>query len=323
MRDQWNREIDYLRISITDRCNLRCRYCMPEEGVTWFEHSQILTYEEIIRLCRIFYELGIRKVKVTGGEPLVRKGVPWLIRALKESCHMEQVTLTTNGVLLKEQIGGLVEAGLDGVNVSLDTLNREKFLEITRRDQLSEALDGLEEALRYQELNVKVNCVPAAYNLDEVTTIAGLAKDDPLTVRFIELMPIGQGRNKDGISEEKILGLLEQKYGVLCPYDGNMGNGPAHYYELPGFRGKIGFISAISHKFCGECNRMRLTSDGGFKTCLQYGETLDLRSLLRSGVSDTEIREQLEKEIQKKPQCHHFEKQVENIEKQNMSKIGG
>ena len=143
MRDQWNREIDYLRISITDRCNLRCRYCMPEEGVTWFEHSQILTYEEIIRLCRIFYELGIRKVKVTGGEPLVRKGVPWLIRALKESCHMEQVTLTTNGVLLKEQIGGLVEAGLDGVNISLDTLNREKFLEITRRDQLSEALDGL------------------------------------------------------------------------------------------------------------------------------------------------------------------------------------
>ena len=195
MRDQWNREIDYLRISITDRCNLRCRYCMPEEGVTWFEHSQILTYEEIIRLCRIFYELGIRKVKVTGGEPLVRKGVPWLIRALKESCHMEQVTLTTNGVLLKEQIGGLVEAGLDGVNISLDTLNREKFLEITRRDQLSEALDGLEEALRYQELNVKVNCVPAAYNLDEVTAIAGLAKDDPLTVRFIELMPIGQGRN--------------------------------------------------------------------------------------------------------------------------------
>lgn len=323
MRDQWNREIDYLRISITDRCNLRCRYCMPEEGVTWFEHSQMLTYEEIIRLCGIFYELGIRKVKVTGGEPLVRKGVPWLIRALKESCHMEQVTLTTNGVLLKEQISELVEAGLDGVNISLDTLNREKFLEITRRDQLTEALEGLGEALRYLELNVKINCVPAAYNLDEVTAIAGLAMEHPLTVRFIELMPIGQGRNHDGVSEEKILGLLEQKYGVFCPYDGNMGNGPAHYYELPGFRGKIGFISAISHKFCGECNRVRLTSDGGFKTCLQYGETLDLRSLLRSGASDTELRERLEKEILKKPQCHHFEKQVENIEKQTMSKIGG
>ena len=195
-----------LRISITDRCNLRCRYCMPEEGVTWFEHSQILTYEEIIRLCRIFYELGIRKVKVTGGEPLVRKGVPWLIRALKESCHMEQVTLTTNGVLLKEQIGGLVEAGLDGVNISLDTLNREKFLEITRRDQLSEALDGLSEALRYPELNVKVNCVPAAYNLDDVTAIAGLAKDDPLTVRFIERMPIGWnfGREDSGAAGAEV-----------------------------------------------------------------------------------------------------------------------
>lgn len=353
MRDQWNREIDYLRISITDRCNLRCRYCMPEEGVAWFEHFQVLTYEEIIRLCGMFHELGIRKVKVTGGEPLVRKGVPWLIRALKEQCHMEQVTLTTNGVLLREQIGGLVEAGLDGVNISLDTLNREKFLEITRRDLLSETLDGLWEALKYPDLNVKINCVPATYNLDEVTAIAGLAKEHPLTVRFIELMPIGQGQKDNGVSEEKILGLLAQKYGALRLYGGKMGNGPAHYYEISGFHGKIGFISAISHKFCGECNRVRMTSDGGFKTCLQYGETLDLRDLLRSGASDGEIQERIEKEILKKPQCHHFEEVMENrkadgignkiqteksqvaaseqadrnitenIEKQNMSKIGG
>ena len=322
MKDSLGRTIDYLRVSVTDRCNLRCRYCMPEEGVTWFEHSQILTYEEIIRLCRIFYELGIRKVKVTGGEPLVRKGVPWLIRALKESCHMEQVTLTTNGVLLKEQIGGLVEAGLDGVNISLDTLNREKFLEITRRDQLSEALDGLSEALRYPELNVKVNCVPAAYNLDEVTAIAGLAKDDPLTVRFIELMPIGQGRNKDGISEEKILGLLEQKYGVLCPYDGNMGNGPAHYYELPGFRGKIGFISAISHKFCGECNRVRLTSQGFLRPCLASETGCDLRALLRGGADDARLRTAIRETIWSKPREHHFEDRCMPATR-SMYRIGG
>lgn len=356
MRDQWNREIDYLRISITDRCNLRCRYCMPEEGVAWFDHSQVLMYEEIIRLCGIFHKLGIRKVKVTGGEPLVRKGVAWLIKELKEQCRMDQVTLTTNGVLLKQQIGGLREAGLDGVNVSLDTLNREKFLEITRRDLLAETLDGLWEALKYPNLNVKINCVPATYNLDEVTVIAGLAKEYPLTVRFIELMPIGQGQKNVGVSETEILELLKRQYGELRPYGEKMGNGPAHYYEIPEFQGKIGFISAISHKFCGECNRVRMTSDGGFKTCLQYGETLDLRSLLRSGASDAEIQEQIEKEILKKPQCHHFEEvmenrkadsignkiqteksqvaanglsdrniteNAENIERQNMSKIGG
>ena len=324
MIDQYGRTIDYLRLSVTDLCNYRCQYCMPADGVEKGPHGAVLSVEECGEIARAAVKLGIRKIRLTGGEPLVRRGILDICRTLRAIPELKELCLTTNGSLLPELAKPLQEAGVDRLNISLDTLRTERFREITRRGDLDDAFAGIRAAEDAGFQNLKLDTVlMGGLNDDEIEDFLSLTKEHPWEVRFIELMPIGQGRNKDGISEEKILGLLEQKYGVLCPYDGNMGNGPAHYYELPGFRGKIGFISAISHKFCGECNRVRLTSDGGFKTCLQYGETLDLRSLLRSGVSDTEIREQLEKEIQKKPQCHHFENQVENIEKQNMSKIGG
>ena len=198
MKDNWNREINYIRISVTDRCNLRCVYCMPEEGVTCFSHSEVLSYEEIIRLARIWRKLGISRVKLTGGEPLVRKNLDTLVRALKADCGMASVTLTTNGVLLKEQIKGLVDAGLDAVNISLDTLNRKKYEKITRRDRLSDTVAGIRETLRYPELTVKINCVPTEANVDEVAAIAGLAREQKLAVRFIEMMPIGLGQGKTG-----------------------------------------------------------------------------------------------------------------------------
>lgn len=332
MKDNWNREINYIRISVTDRCNLRCVYCMPEEGVTCFSHSEVLSYEEIIRLARIWRKLGISRVKLTGGEPLVRKNLDTLVRALKADCGMESVTLTTNGVLLKEQIKGLVDAGLDAVNISLDTLERKKYEKITRRDRLSDTIAGIRETLRYPELTVKLNCVPTEANVDEVAAIAGLAREQKLAVRFIEMMPIGLGQGKRGIPEEQIQEILEKAYGPLTPCSGQEagGNGPAHYAQIEGFAGKIGFISAISHQFCGSCNRIRLTSDGKLKTCLQYGETLDVRALLRDeAVTDMQIEEQLLQEIFRKPQGHHFrekkawETAEEHVEQHTMSKIGG
>lgn len=185
MKDNWNREINYIRISVTDRCNLRCVYCMPEEGVTCFSHSEVLSYEEIVRLARIWRKLGISRVKLTGGEPLVRKNLDTLVRALKADCGMESVTLTTNGVLLKEQIKGLVDAGLDAVNISLDTLNRKKYEKITRRDRLSDTIAGIRETLRYPELTVKINCVPTEANVDEVAAIAGACREQKLAVRLL------------------------------------------------------------------------------------------------------------------------------------------
>ena len=331
MKDNWNREINYIRISVTDRCNLRCVYCMPEEGVPCFSNEEVLSYEEIVRVCTLLKKLGIMRVKLTGGEPLVRKQMDRLVRALKTDCGMESVTLTTNGILLKEQMKGLADAGLDAVNISLDTLDRKKYELLTRRDHLQETLDGIREALCYPQITVKLNCVPTEKNWDELPELAGLAGEHRLAVRFIEMMPIGLGQKEKGISEEKVKRLLEEKYGnmQLCPDSKRNGNGPAHYYQIEGFAGKIGFISAISHQFCSGCNRIRLTSDGKLKTCLQYGDTLDVRALLRNGTPDEEIVEQVRQEILKKPGCHHFveqdltEQNEKITEKNTMSKIGG
>lgn len=326
MIDLCGRKIDYIRISLTDRCNLRCVYCMPEEGVEFLPHEKILSYEEILRLCRCFAALGIHKVKLTGGEPLVRKSVAYLVGELKKIDGIDNVTITTNGLLLKSQLEDLAAAGLDAVNISLDTLEREEFLRLTRFDRIDEVLEGIEAALSFPELAVKINCVPLyGENWEKtVVSVAGLAKERNLHVRFIELMPIGLGRERKGYGEEQLKAVLEQAYGPLTPYQELLGNGPSVYYSLEGFVGKIGFISAVSHKFCGQCNRIRLTSEGFLKNCLQYSAGTDLRALLRERADDELLLKTIYETIQKKPKGHQFgREQLSDAEERRMSEIGG
>ena len=325
MRDQTGRDIDYIRISITDRCNLRCVYCMPQEGMHSLSQEEILSYDEIVYVCILMAQMGLKKIKVTGGEPLVRRDNDVLIGKLKQIPGIEKVTLTTNGVLLKEQMGRLAAAGVDAVNISLDTLDRKQYEEVTRRDQLSQVLEGIQEALAYPQIPLKINCVPIMTEEENLTALAGLAKTAPVHVRFIEMMPIGYGRKFPFCSEEQIRAVLERVYGPMTPYEKNLGNGPSHYYSLEGCAGKIGFVSSISHKFCEQCNRVRLTAEGFLKTCLQYDTGHDLRSLLRSGADSQKLKAVIQDAILHKPASHHFLEEVLDTEEEQraMSQIGG
>ena len=324
MLDRYGRNIDYLRISLTDRCNLRCVYCMPEEGIHQIPRTEILDTDEIVRVCRAASELGISKIKLTGGEPLVRRICIPLVKELKALPGISQVTLTTNGILLAEQLPELMEAGLDAVNISLDTLAAETFERITRRNALSQVLQGMEKALSYPSLKVKVNCVPTFQSEADLIQIAGLARANPLHVRFIEMMPIGLGREFAARGEEQIKALLEKEYGEMIPTKETLGNGPCHYYTLENFQGRIGFISALSHKFCDSCNRVRLTSTGFLKGCLQFENGADLKALIRGGCSDETLKAAIEKVIYEKPAGHNFqEKKKGNEESHIMAQIGG
>ena len=322
MLDGLGRNIDYLRISVTDRCSLRCTYCMPEQGVEWLPHTNILRYEDLLRLCRVFVSLGITKFKITGGEPLVRRGVADFMRELKQLPGVKSVTLTTNGVDLKAQLPALLDACVDGINMSLDTLDRARYAATTRRDVLPQVLEGLDAALQVPGLNFKLNCVAMGGGAEDWIALAGLAKERPVMVRFIELMPIGMGQGGPPCTEADVSAVLEGAYGPLTPYDTPLGNGPAHYCSLPGFQGKIGFISAVSHGFCDRCNRVRLTASGYLKTCLQYDTGADLSALLTE--SDDTLRAAIADAISRKPTSHQFRSaSVPNGERRIMSQIGG
>lgn len=322
MKDQYNRQIDYLRISVTDRCNLRCRYCMPE-GAELVPMRQVLTYEEIARICAAAAALGIRKLKITGGEPLVRLGCPALIGTLKAIDGIEQVTMTTNGVLLEQYLPELLAAGLDAVNVSLDTLSHERFAAITGRDELDAVRAGLDAALA-SGLRTKVNAVlQRGMNDDEWLSLASLAKDAPLDVRFIEMMPIGFGATTPGVSNDELIQKLTALYPGTVPDETAHGNGPAKYIRVPGWRGSVGFISAIHGRFCDACNRVRLTARGKIKPCLCYAETADLLPLLRDGAPDEALKTALETAIYHKPKQHCFEDPDRITETARMASIGG
>ena len=336
MKDQFNREIDYLRISVTDRCNLRCTYCMPEEGVVPIDHKEILTFDEIVRICRIASTLGVSKIKLTGGEPLVRKGLPELVREIREIPGIREVTMTTNGILLTEQMAALYAAGIGRVNVSLDTLDAEEFHHITRWGNLEDVLRGIDEVLKYPSVTLKLNCVPVTVREETILSLVEMARNRKLHVRFIEVMPIGEGtaaeKNAESADpelsgadrESQIKEILTAHYGALKPSDAVLGNGPSHYYEIDGFEGKVGFISAVSHKFCDRCNRIRLTSDGYLKTCLQYDIGCDLKKLMRDGAGDEAVRQAIELAVARKPKEHAFSKAyVEHAEGRCMSRIGG
>lgn len=326
MIDIYDRKIDYIRISITDRCNLRCIYCMPEEGIKTLSHSEILSYEEIIYLCGAFAKIGISKIKITGGEPLVRKDLAYLIRKIKSIENINNVTLTTNGILLEEQIDSLVMAGLDAVNVSIDALDESTYKNITRVGDVKKVLRGIDKALEYEQLTVKLNCVPIEGTNDkQVLELAQMAQNKNLSIRFIELMPIGLGKKMCGIGEDKIKEIIQGNFGELIPFNKSLGNGPSHYYSLDNYVGKIGFISAVSHKFCDNCNRVRLTSTGFLKTCLQYDKGVNLKNLINENKSQEELIEVIKNTIYNKPRKNRFLeiKSDENFEQHMMSEIGG
>lgn len=326
MKDQFGRKIDYLRISVTDRCNLRCKYCMPKEGVTSIGHENILTFEEIVRICRLVSSLGIRKIKLTGGEPLVRRNFSDLVRQIKEIPAIEEVTMTTNGILLEKNLSGLKDAGIDRINISLDTLKPERYREITRIGELSDVMTGIEKAISMNFKSIKINSIiMKGWNEDEIVSLASLAKKYPLSIRFIEIMPIGNGNMDDMVCQKDIMKKLTAVYGIMTPSCDTIGNGPASYYDLPEFSGKVGFISAVSHQFCDKCNRIRLTADGNLKLCLQYQNGVDLRKKLREGISDEELLEVLKESIYQKPQKHHFKNQKHfgEEETKSMFQIGG
>ena len=345
MLDRYGRNIDYLRISLTDRCNLRCIYCMPEEGIRQIPRTELLNTDEIVRICKAASELGISRIKLTGGEPLVRRICTPLVKELKAIPGICQVTLTTNGILLGEQLPGLMEAGLDAVNISLDTLEETTFRKITRRDDFHQVLKGLRAALStwrslganfasiiigsivpqiiyYADANG--NRVPTFQSDEELLQVAALARENPLHVRFIEMMPIGLGKEFTARGEEQIKAVLEKEYGLMTLTEEKLGNGPCHYYTLEEFTGRIGFISALSHKFCDSCNRVRLTSTGFLKGCLQFEDGADLKVLLRSGCSDGILKETIEKVIYEKPVGHNFQEHKKgNEESHIMAQIGG
>lgn len=329
MLDGQGRRIHYLRVSVTDRCNLRCRYCMPPDGVEWVDHAALLTYEQLVRLVGLFARLGVDTVRLTGGEPLVRKGLDELVRRLRAIDGIRTVALTTNGVLLARQLPALLDAGLDGVNISIDTLDRTQYAALTRRDALEPALAGLEAALAAPGLTVKLNCVPMGDNDGQLVPLAALARDRALSVRFIELMPIGLGGALPRRTQAQVLARLEAAFGPAQPTEAGPagskpGAGPCRYVSFPDFTGRVGFISAVTHQFCDRCNRVRLTSTGFLKTCLQYGDGVDLKALLDGGADDEALLSAIRGAILDKPVRHHFsDGAAAGDEVHNMNEIGG
>ncbi|GBE00515.1 cyclic pyranopterin monophosphate synthase [bacterium BMS3Abin07] len=297
-----------MRVSVTDRCNLRCVYCMPPGGVRQIVHKEILRYEEIARIVGGSAELGVRKIRITGGEPLARKNIQALIRDIRSIDGIEDLSLTTNGILLEKYAAELKDCGLDRVNVSLDTLKAERYTEITRGGDFGTVMRGIEEALRCGLGPVKINVVPIrGLNDDEVLDFARLTVDTPYHVRFIEFMPVGDRayyNEKMHIPTDEIKSVVES-LGELKPVKLRR-NGPAKYYKLPGGEGVIGFISAMTHHFCRDCNRLRLTSDGKLRPCLFSETEIDLKAPMRRGAPDEEIRRLLRLAIEAKPEGHYI-----------------
>ena len=323
MRDALGREINYMRLSVTDRCNLRCRYCMPIEGVPPAAHCDILRYEALLRVVQAAVSLGIDRFKVTGGEPLVRRGIVDFIRSLKALPGVRQVTLTTNGLLLPPLLDGLLDAGLDAVNISLDTRDNAQYQAITRS---SHTADEVLHAVRLcaGTLPTKINAVLLPETAAQLIPLARLAEELPVDVRFIERMPLGV--TDIGATESVHIEVIDRLRAVwpdLAPVQERRGNGPARYYASAKLHGCIGLIEAVSHAFCASCNRVRLTSTGLLKPCLCYEQGTDLGPLLRGGADNAALRAAIEQAVYQKPAAHCFAQQGNATERKSMNQIGG
>jgi len=307
LSDSFHRPVNYLRISVTDRCNLRCVYCMPSEGITLMAHQDVLRYEEIQRVARAAAQSGITKIRITGGEPLVREGLPGLVAMLSSVKGIDDISLTTNGVLLERYAGELKLAGLHRVNVSLDSLHGDRFREITRVGNLEDVLRGIEAARKAGLDPVKTNTVVVrGVNDDEILDFARLTVDDEWHVRFIEYMPFTD-EDKAGsqlVPVSEIKQIIEE-LGELQPSPSN-GGGPARYFRIPAAKGTIGFISPVSDCFCEQCNRLRLTADGKLRPCLFSDDEIDLLGPLREGATDGHLKKLIRKAASCKPEGHRL-----------------
>ena len=323
MRDAFGREINYMRLSVTDRCNLRCRYCMPAEGVPPTSHTDILRYEELLRVAQAAVSLGIDRFKVTGGEPLVRRGIVDFIRSLKALPGVRQVTLTTNGLHLPSLLDGLLDAGLDAVNISLDTRDNAQYQAITRS---SHTADEVLHAVRLcaGRLPTKVNAVLLSETAAQLVPLARLAEELPVDVRFIERMPLGAAdASASEPAHKETIDLLRAAWPDLASVQKRCGNGPARYYASAKLNGCVGLIEAVSHAFCASCNRVRLTSTGLLKPCLCYEQGTELKPLLRGGADNAALRDAIGQAVRDKPAAHCFAQQDAVTEHKSMNQIGG
>ena len=319
MRDSFGRKINYLRISLTDRCNLRCSYCMPEKGITnKTGHNEILPLEDVYRIAKVFTKLGVDKIRLTGGEPLVRKGIVDLVQMLSKLDGIKDLAMTTNGLLLTEMAAPLKKAGLGRINVSLDTLDKQKYKEITRGGDLTKVLEGIKVAKKAGLTPIKINTVLiGGFNDSEIVDFINITKQEDVDVRFIELMPIGEAADwatKNFISNNKVLESAEE----LIPVEKDDLSSPANYYKLPDAKGKVGIINPISCKFCEYCNRIRLTATGKLKLCLHSNKEIDLKQYL---YSDEALENIILESINEKEEAHNLENG--DYITRNMNQIGG
>jgi cyclic pyranopterin phosphate synthase len=326
LADQFRRPITYLRISVTDRCNLRCVYCMPEAGLPWIPKAEILSFEEIVQIVEAAASVGVRSLRLTGGEPLVRRDLPELVAKLARIPGIEDIALSTNALLLAEQIDALAAAGLRRCNISLDTLREDRFFAIARRPGLDRVLAGIDAALAHGLVPLKINCVVMrGQNDDELADFAELTREREVYVRFIEVMPVADNlelQRDSYVSSDEILARLAQ-VDELRPVDGPGGNGPARYFAYPGARGAVGVISPLSHDYCERCNRVRLTADGRLRLCLFGDHEIDLRAPVREGAGLDEIAGLLHGSMLIKPERHHLKLGEQASQMRAFSEIGG
>lgn len=306
MLDQFNRSISYLRISVTDRCNFRCVYCMPPQGRAWLDHSEILTYEELLRLIDLFSREGVTNIRLTGGEPLVRKGIVDLVAAIRAFGRIRDISMTTNGSLLPPLAQQLKAVGLDRVNISLDTVSPLSFARLTTCGRLEDTMEGIRSAMEAGFSPIKLNVVlTEALTNRDLSFFAELVYHYPIAIRFIEYMPIGEQGINGGPDITTVKKLLSQAArAILNPVAGIVGSGPAKYYAFPKAQGTFGFITPISDHFCSACNRLRLTADGKLRPCLLSKKEIDIKTPLRNGADDREILKLFYTAIAEKPQGH-------------------
>jgi cyclic pyranopterin phosphate synthase len=325
--DSFRRTVKYMRVSVTDRCNLRCNYCMPTWGNHWMGKDTILSDDEILRIIKLSAGRGVYKIRITGGEPLVRKGVVDLVKDIGAIDGITDVAMTTNAILLKENAQTLYDAGLRHLNISMDSLQPEKFAAITRGNQFERVWAGIMEAVNVGFPNIKINAVAQkGVNDDEIVDLVNLTKDLRLDMRFIEFMPVSDWDNwrKKYIGIEEIQKRIADGVGELIPvYDGDAAAGPAENFRVPGYKGRVGFIHAISNHFCDTCNRVRLTADGRIRPCLFGKIEVDFRTAMREGATDEELNELFDEVLQIKPDAHNIT--MERPEKMltSMTSIGG
>lgn len=324
LTDSSGRVVDYLRLSITDRCNFRCAYCMPSEGLPFIPHGKILSYEEMLRLAGIFTELGIIHYKVTGGEPLCRRGAMGFVRDLAALPGVAEVTLTTNGSLAGKYLDDLAGAGIKTINFSCDAFTPDAFESITRSGASPDAVRDAMERAAGLGIRVKVNTVPIrGRNEAELLPLARFALERGYHIRFIELMPIGSGRVLQGIPLPEVRDALEREFGPLRVVARKTGNGPAVMHTVKGYPGFVGYIAALSGRFCSACNRVRLTSTGFLKTCLCHDAGVDLKAAMTTGATDKELRQLILGAVADKPGGHTFSFSDPEGDRFFMNTVGG